>query len=238
MTTNPNEKSGCLNIIQSFFRGSEVEEKSEVEGKSSESLPYRLRDDFLSPAELSFYRVLATTLSGRAIIFTKVRLADIFFVARPHENRSYFGRISQRHVDFLLCEPNTVKPIVGIELDDSSHNRSRRKKRDEFVDQLFEAAQLPLARIPVQRAYTAQDILRAIEQYFEADGIGATGSDTPETGDFSEPTQAKISSTPLCPKCGIPMLIRTVKRGKYKGNQFFGCKNYPNCRKMLPMENT
>jgi len=117
MTTKTEQKPGCLDTILRFFRG------SAAEGTADESLPYRLRDDFLSPAELSFYRVLATLIANRVVIFTKVRLADIFFVARPHENRSYFGRISQRHVDFLLCEPNTAKPIVGIELDDSSHNR-------------------------------------------------------------------------------------------------------------------
>ncbi|HID54582.1 MAG TPA: hypothetical protein EYP41_21405 [Anaerolineae bacterium] len=40
--------------------------------------PYHLRDDFLSPAELNFYRVLRTAVSDWAIIFTKVSLGDLF----------------------------------------------------------------------------------------------------------------------------------------------------------------
>jgi hypothetical protein len=232
MTTKTQQKSGCLNTILRFVRD------SDADGVSDESLPYHLRDDFLSPAELSFYRVLSTVISNRAVIFTKVRLADIFFVARPNENRSYFGRISQRHIDFLLCEPNTAKPIVGIELDDSSHNRSSRKKRDEFVDQVFETTQLPLVRIPVQQTYTTQEVLGSVEQYFETDETGVIGSDAPEVEEVSDPAQAKISSTPLCPKCGIPMVIRTVKKGKHQGKQFFGCENYPNCREMLPIESS
>jgi hypothetical protein len=227
MTTKTQQKPGCLDTILRFFRGSGVEETAD------ESLPYRLRDNFLSPAELSFYRVLVTVIANRAVIFTKVRLADIFFVARPHENRSYFGRISQRHVDFLLCEPSTAKPIVAIELDDSSHNRSNRKRRDEFVDQVFETAQLPLVRIPVKHAYTVQDVLGSVEQYFES-----TGPNPPDVEEVSDPAQAKLSSTPLCPKCGIPMVIRTVKRGKHQGKQFLGCENYPNCREMLPIESS
>ena len=35
---------------------------------------------------------------------------------------------------------------------------------------------------------------------------------------------------PDCPKCGKPMILRTAKRGKKPGNQFFGCPDYPKCR--------
>lgn len=47
---------------------------SKDEEKSPESIeyPYLVRDDFLSPAELSFYLVLKSTISERALIFTKV----------------------------------------------------------------------------------------------------------------------------------------------------------------------
>jgi hypothetical protein len=212
-----------------LFRGSSAEELS------TESLPYRLRDDFLSPAELSFYRILSTVISNRAVIFTKVRLADIFFVSRPIENRSYFSRISQRHVDFLVCQPNTVQPIVGIELDDSSHNRPNRKVRDEFLDQVFEAADLPLVRMPVQQAYTAQDVVKSIEQYLES---APTETTEPDPAVAEASSQDQSPATPFCPKCGIPMVKRTVKQGKHLGKQFFGCKNYPNCREMLPIRLT
>lgn len=138
------EKQGCLSLIFPFLRKKDLPEE----------LPYRTRDDFLSPAELSFYKVLSAALGARFTLQSKVRLADVFFVARPNENISYFNRIAQRHVDFLICDPATMKPLVGIELDDSSHQRERRQERDEFVDRVFESASLPLVRFPVQRAYT------------------------------------------------------------------------------------
>ena len=35
---------------------------------------------------------------------------------------------------------------------------------------------------------------------------------------------------PQCPDCGVPMVLRNGKRG-----EFYGCSNYPNCQKTLPV---
>lgn len=73
-----NEETGCLSVIFSFLKRWEKK-------KTPKALPYRLRDDFLSPAEFSFYKVLNSLIGSRLTIQSKVRLADIFFVARPNE---------------------------------------------------------------------------------------------------------------------------------------------------------
>ena len=115
MTNKSNEKQGCLTAILQIFNS-----KKQCE----ETIPYRVRDNFLSPAEISFYHVLASMIGSRAVICPKVRLADIFFVLRSSENyMSHRNRITQRHLDFLLCKPNSMEPILGIELDDASHSR-------------------------------------------------------------------------------------------------------------------
>ncbi len=35
---------------------------------------------------------------------------------------------------------------------------------------------------------------------------------------------------------GTDMKLRTAKSGTNKGNQFWGCGNYPRCRSILPFE--
>lgn len=225
MTVETNQKPGCLTSLLSFFRRSKT--------TAQEILPYRLRDDFLSPAEFSFYKVLASLVGSRLIILTKVRLADIFFVARPNENVLYFNRISQRHVDFLLCTPSTMKPVVGIELDDASHNQPSRQQRDEFVDKVFLTAGLPLLHMPVQREYNSREISTRLAQLFKT---GTNTSASTATNASAQPsTNARqVVSAPLCPKCGIPMVLRTASQGEYKGQQFYGCQNYPRCREVMP----
>jgi hypothetical protein len=110
------EREGCLTAILSLFG---------IRLASPVQLPYRRRDDLLSPAELSFYRVLRQTVGHQAIVLCKVNLADLFFVVRSSESQSYLNKIDRKHVDFLLCNPNTMRPCLGIELDDSSHRRKR-----------------------------------------------------------------------------------------------------------------
>ena len=33
-----------------------------------------------------------------------------------------------------------------------------------------------------------------------------------------------------CPKCGAELILRVAKQGVNKGNEFYGCSNYPKCR--------
>ncbi|MCA9023360.1 MAG: DUF2726 domain-containing protein, partial [Planctomycetaceae bacterium] len=83
------------------------------------TLPYRLTDNFLSLAELSFYHVLMQTVREEYSVSCKVNLSDIFYVSRPNENLAYRNKIDRKHVDFLLCDTKNMQPLLGIELDDS-----------------------------------------------------------------------------------------------------------------------
>lgn len=210
---------GCLFALLSLF-GITIDGRV-PNGSGELDLPYRLRDDFLSAAEFSFYRVLATSVGDQATITTKVNLADIFFVARPNENQSYRNKIDRKHVDFLLCDPTTMKPLCGIELDDSSHARPDRQVRDEFVDQVFEVAGLPLVRVPVKGAYDPAELLALIESHLEL---------TPPRVSPNEPS---LDLVPACPKCGVPMVERRATKGRNAGLAFFGCPNYPRCRQVV-----
>ncbi len=61
-------------------------------------------------------------------------------------NASFRNKIDRKHVDFVLCDPHTMRPLVGIELDDATHGRVSRQARDEFVDEVLAAAGLFLER--------------------------------------------------------------------------------------------
>ena len=63
------------------------------------------------------------------------------------ERRHVLGNLSCRHVDFLLCEPYTLKPLLVIELDDHSHLKPEAQAADRFKDAVFAGAGLPLLRL-------------------------------------------------------------------------------------------
>ncbi|THB69601.1 MAG: DUF2726 domain-containing protein, partial [Gammaproteobacteria bacterium] len=67
---------------------------------------YAKRDDFLSLAERSFFGVLQDAVQDKALVFCKVRVADILFVKsglEKGERMKAFNRIAKKHVDFVIC---------------------------------------------------------------------------------------------------------------------------------------
>lgn len=218
------EPKGCLAVILRLIGiriGAPMDAPDDSDKSSNGPLPYRTRDDFLSPAELSFYRVLKLVIKDRGIICPKVNLADVLFVSKPNENQSYRNKIDRKHVDFLVCRPETMKPLFGVELDDKSHSRSDRVERDQFVERTFEAAKLPLERFPAKAAYDAAEISGRLAKYF-----GTQNAARPA----ASPPSRLAGESPTCPRCGVPMVKRVAAKGQNAGEQFWGCPNFPRCR--------
>jgi restriction system protein len=42
------------------------------------------------------------------------------------------------------------------------------------------------------------------------------------------------STAPACPGCGKPMVERTANKGSMVGQAFWGCQDYPRCRRIVP----
>ncbi len=230
---NPTDQNpGCLTALFRLFQNKQDSQSSATQGIPTDDklFPYRVRDDFLSPAEMTFYRLLVDITNQRALVCPKVNLADIFFVVNSQDNPGYRSRIAQKHLDFLLYDPKTLKPLVGIELDDSSHARSDRKTRDEFVEGVFQAAKLPLLRIPVQLNYNTRELATQLNPYL-ADNVSKPGAAPQAAVIMPEGKQ----EAPLCPKCGVPMVLRVASQGEKQGRRFYGCSNYPRCREILPV---
>jgi hypothetical protein len=219
-----NRNPGCLPSLLSFFR---IRPRAK---EPQEELPYRLRDDFLSPAEASFYRVLNQMVGEKMLIFPKVGLGDVFYVARPNVNQAFRNRIDRKHVDFLICRADSLAPYLAIELDDSSHKRTRQAERDAFVDEVYQAAGLPLVHVKASTSYDTRQLAEA----FRA-AISARVSPGPAAKMPPDVQPVPDAEAPLCSKCGVPMVLRVAKTGQHKGEAFFGCPNFPKCREVSPV---
>src|ERR1041384_148613 len=104
--------------------------------EQDERLPYRLREQFLSTPELALLRVLQKMAGRHYMICPKVALNEIFYIVRPNENVHFFNKFFRKHVDFLLCEPDTLKPAFGIELV-KLMTRNEAREGDQFMAELF-----------------------------------------------------------------------------------------------------
>jgi len=182
-----------------------------------ERLPYRLREQFLSTPELALLRVLQKMVGHHYLICPKVALNDIFYIARPNENVHFFSKFFRKHVDFLLCEPDTLKPAFGIELV-KPVTRNETREADQFMGELFLSARLPLVHIQSSAHYSEQDL----SELFELAVMKVK-----ETGPLR--ATAKTDSVPMCPICGRMMVLRIYRSGPNAGRQYYGCIDSPRC---------
>ena len=129
--------------------------------------PYEKRSGGLfTKAERSFLGVLDQVAGDECRVMGMVRLADLIVVRRGLDQSARQvarNKIQSKHIDFVLCDKDTLVPVCCIELDDRSHQRPDRMKRDRFVERALEAAALPLARFEAKRAYSVSEIQTGIK---------------------------------------------------------------------------
>lgn len=109
--------------------------------------------------ESQFYGHLLNVLDESVVILAKVRIADIInpdAALSKSEWHSHFLRISQKHVDYLVCSRHGFQILCAIELDDSTHMRNKVIERDRFVNMAFKSAGIPLYRVPLKYAGDAK----------------------------------------------------------------------------------
>ncbi|MDO4868514.1 MAG: DUF2726 domain-containing protein [bacterium] len=109
---------------------------------------YFRRQNFMTEREKIFFRKLQSVCGDSLIVFSQVRISSLLnHKVRGQNFRGALSHINQKSVDFLLCDSRNLRPLIAIELDDSTHILSDRQKRDSEVDAIFENAKFPLLHI-------------------------------------------------------------------------------------------
>lgn len=152
----PSQNPGCLATLFGLGR----KKQSEVQ------FPYKAKQYFFSDAEASFYHFLKQIVGENVIVFPHIALRDLVSISGVDKTSYYkfFNQIDRKQVDFLLVDSKTLKPMLVIELDDSSHQRADRAQRDEFVEKVLETARIPIARVPVKQSYDARELGEMFKQ--------------------------------------------------------------------------
>jgi hypothetical protein len=135
-----------IKLLRKIFGSDEI-------NKNSELLSYCQKERTMNSSEQALYINLQQILSDRFIVLSKVRLEDFIDVDTRGLSRNEWwgqrGKIKSRHVDFLICDRNTTRPILAIELDGSSHQNANRIERDNFIDKLYTSIHLRVEHIRV-----------------------------------------------------------------------------------------
>jgi hypothetical protein len=126
---------------------------------------YQQLDTLFTAAERSFLGVLDKAAADRYRVFGKVRVADVLQPAKGVDKRTWsslFNRIKAKHFDFVLCDPKTLSVRAVIELNDKSHDTSKRSGRDSFLREACANAGLELLEVPAQRSYSSEAVRQVL----------------------------------------------------------------------------
>ena len=126
---------------------------------------------FVSNAEADFFRVLQRVVGSRGHVLAQVSLRQLVWF--PGNNQSNPGRatwqnkVAAKSVDFVLCDPSTLRPKVVVELDEPTHARPARQTRDDEVEAILQAAGLPVVRVLTSRGYETRELEAELQPYLQ-----------------------------------------------------------------------
>jgi hypothetical protein len=192
--------------------------------KKIERLPYRLREQFLSTTERALFHTLTKLMGSRYLISPKVGLNELFYIVRPNENVHFFNKFFRKHVDFLLCDLKTISPAFGVEIV-RLNAKGEARESDNFMDDLFLDAGLPLVRVPSSEQYDPASIVTLFQT-----AVAKIGGTMPMRMDTSSDT------VPNCPICGKMMVLRINRDSAYSGKKYYGCMDSPRCAGIVPID--
>jgi|GEM_PF-2946946 len=110
---------------------------------------YKAKPNFFTRSEAAFFHGVRQVLPPDHHIFPKVRLGDLVDIdAAGREKMAAWGRISQKHLDFIICDSH-FRPRLAIEIDGRSHQRPRQQESDETKDLVLNVSGLPILRYEV-----------------------------------------------------------------------------------------
>jgi hypothetical protein len=141
-----------------------VDQTLEPERIAKATPKYSLKESQITEAEKDFLEILKQVVGNDYRIEPQVQLSSI---VRPtdsngcYTNYTDFNRIKAKSIDFVLFDDKN-KPYLAIDLDDRSHFRWDRMKRDQFVNDLMDEVGLRIIHVPFSYSYNPDRLKRQI----------------------------------------------------------------------------
>jgi hypothetical protein len=125
---------------------------------------YNKKNSIMTKAENTFYKKMQEITGERYYIVPQAHLSMFLnHKVGNQSRRGSFAVINGKSVDFLLCEKETSRPILAVELDDHTHNRSDRVERDKLVEEILHNSDILLVRFRDALNITPAEIFQHIQ---------------------------------------------------------------------------
>lgn len=143
-----------LKIVVTFF-----------EKRKKQDISYIKKNSVLTESERDFFIVLNKIIGNDFLILSQVSLMEILAIPNGLDKSQHYSaknRIQAKHIDFLLCEKESTRPLLVIELNGSSHEEPNRILRDDFLKNALASAGLPFLQVPRASRYDEMELSNRI----------------------------------------------------------------------------
>ena len=124
-----------------------------------ENSPYKLKSNLLNSNEIVFYKDINYLLENtNYVIFPKVRLADVIYVNTKYNFTLYFNKIGTKSIDLLVCDKNTLAPLIAIYLDDIIQYDEDMIEDRKYIEFCLREANIKVVRFNINIKYDYFDI--------------------------------------------------------------------------------
>ena len=138
---------------------------NKIENEEKPKYQYIRKDFVMTPVERECYVALVSAVGDTYDIFPQVHLPSILeHKINGQDWKPAFSHISQKSMDYILCNKSNLLSRLAIELDDKSHEQEARKERDIEVERMLAAANFPLLRLENHGSFNPVDLKKRIEE--------------------------------------------------------------------------
>jgi hypothetical protein len=124
---------------------------------------FRRTNSLLSPEQRAFYAALIRAVGPQPLVFVRVNLAHL--VQHPGDDPNFhehWRRVCRRWLDFVICSPSSVSPILAIKLETRLERKRRTLGGIDVLDDTLSSARIPLLRVSLADQYDPAELMEKI----------------------------------------------------------------------------
>lgn len=124
------------------------------------SFPFDKRECLFDENEQVVYRTLQRELAKTFQVFPKVQLGETVKLNRKTSREQFYNRLlGGRHIDFLLCDRDSYKPMLAIQLVSDAND----DEHDVTYD-VLKSAEIAYLRLPQKKAIAPSELAYMIAE--------------------------------------------------------------------------
>lgn len=177
---------------------------------------YNTKPSLLTEIEKNFYSAIKEVLPEGYCLFPQINLAAVI----SKDDNSAFQNELFRNIDFLITS-SEFKPLIFIEINDSSHNSSQRKERDLKVHNICEEAGIPIITFWTSYGVNKEYIKKKIDTTLSELPVKRVAHSKPSTNTSNTP-----SATNTKKKASVGCYIATCVYGSYDCPQVWTLRRF------------